>query len=102
MVVTIKNAVSRWNLYLILCPGAEGWQISNIPILSQPYLASVEMFEIGMDAIIERDKITCYLEYILEEISKEIEGSFEIITPTNQTRGMPIIRFTSWARSKLV
>jgi hypothetical protein len=23
------------------------------------------------------------LEYILEEISKEIEGSFEIITPTN-------------------
>jgi kynureninase len=66
--------------------GAEGWQISNIPILSlAPYLASVEMFdEIGMDAIIEkRDKITCYLEYILEEISKEIEGSFEIITPTN-------------------
>jgi kynureninase len=46
-------------------PGAEGWQISNIPILSlAPYLASVEMFdEIGMDAIIEkRDKITCYLD----------------------------------------
>jgi kynureninase len=67
-------------------PGAEGWQISNIPILSlAPYLASVEMFdEIGMDAIIDkRDKITCYLEYILDEISKEIEGSFEIITPTN-------------------
>jgi kynureninase len=82
--VTIKNAVSRWNLYLIPLR-AEGWQISNIPILSlAPYLASVEMFdEIGMDAIIERDKITCYLEYILEEISKEIEGSFEIITPTN-------------------
>jgi hypothetical protein len=30
--VTIKNAVSRWNLYLI--PLQEpGWQISNIPIL---------------------------------------------------------------------
>jgi kynureninase len=38
--------------------------------------------EIGMDKM-KRDKITCYLEYILEEISKEIEGSFEIITPTN-------------------
>jgi hypothetical protein len=58
--------------------------------------------EIGMDAIIEkRDKITCYLEYILEEISKEIEGSFEI-RQRIQTRGMSIIRFTSWARSKLV
>jgi kynureninase len=35
-------------------PG-EGWQISNIPILSlAPYLASVEMFDEGMDAIIER------------------------------------------------
>jgi kynureninase len=67
-------------------PGAEGWQISNIPILSlAPYLASIEMFdEIGMDAIIEkRDQITCYLEYILNEISKEVEGGFEIITPTN-------------------
>jgi kynureninase len=32
-------------------PGAEGWQISNIPIPLAPYLASVEMFdEIGMDA----------------------------------------------------
>jgi kynureninase len=37
-------------------PGAEGWQISNIPILSSALLASVEMFdEIGMDAIIEKE-----------------------------------------------
>jgi kynureninase len=50
----------------------------------------------------KRDKITCYLEYILEEISKEIEGSFEIITPTNPDERDAIIRFTSWARSKLV
>jgi kynureninase len=66
--------------------GAEGWQISNIPILSlAPYLASVEMFdEIGMDLILEkRDKITSYLEYVLHEIDKEVDSSFEIITPTN-------------------
>lgn len=66
--------------------GADGWQISNLPVLSlAPYLASVEMFaEIGMDALIEkRDKITSYLEFILHEIDQEVSSSFEIITPSN-------------------
>ena len=65
---------------------ADGWQISNLPVLSlAPYLASVELFdEIGMDALIlKRDKITSYLEFILHEIDKEVKGNFEIITPTN-------------------
>ena len=64
--------------------GADGWQISNLPILSlAPYLASVEMFdEIGMEKIIQkRNKITSYLEFILHEIDKEVKGHFEIITP---------------------
>jgi kynureninase len=64
--------------------GANGWQISNLPVLTlAPYLASVEMFaEIGMDALIEkRDKITSYLEFILHEIDKEVDSTFEIITP---------------------
>jgi len=66
--------------------GADGWQISNLPVLSlAPYLASVEMFaEIGMDNLIaKRDKITSYLEFILHEIDKEVKGNFEIITPAN-------------------
>jgi len=66
--------------------GADGWQISNLPILSlAPYLASVEMFdEIGMDKLIaKRDKITSYLEFVLREIDKEVDSSFEIITPSN-------------------
>jgi kynureninase len=57
-----------------------------LPVLSlAPYLASVEMFdEIGMDAIIEkRNKITSYLEFIIQEISREVKGSFEIITPAD-------------------
>ena len=68
--------------------GADGWQISNLPILSlAPYLASVEMFaEVGMDKLIEkRNRITSYLEFILHEIDKELEGAeFEILTPANQ------------------
>ena len=41
--------------------------------------------EVGMDALIEkRNKIVAYLEFILHEIDKEVESSFEIITPSNQ------------------
>jgi kynureninase len=64
--------------------GADGWQISNLPILSlAPYLASVEMFdEVGMEALItKRDQITSYLEFVLHEIDKEVDSVFEIITP---------------------
>lgn len=65
---------------------ADGWQISNLPILSlAPYLASVEMFaEVGMQKLIKkRNLITAYLEYILQEIDKEVDSTFEIITPSN-------------------
>ena len=67
--------------------GADGWQVSNLPILSlAPYLASVELFEqVGMDKLIaKRNQITAYLEFIIHEIDKEIPGTeFEIITPLN-------------------
>ena len=68
--------------------GADGWQISNLPILSlAPYLASVEMFaEVGMDKLIaKRNLITAYLEFVLHEIDKELDGAeFDILTPSNQ------------------
>ena len=66
--------------------GADGWQISNLPVLSlAPYLSSVELFaEIGMTALIaKRNTITAYLEFILNEIDREVKGNFEIITPSN-------------------
>lgn len=68
--------------------GADGWQVSNLPVLSlAPYLASAEMFaEVGMEKLIKkRDLITSYLEFILHEIDSEIPGTeFEIITPKNK------------------
>lgn len=68
--------------------GADGWQISNLPILSlAPYLASVDMFaEVGMKKLIQkRNLLTAYLEFILHQIDREIDGTeFEIITPQNQ------------------
>lgn len=67
--------------------GANGWQVSNLPVLSlAPYLASVEMFNaVGMDKLIaKRNLITSYLEFVLQEIDKEVEqANFEIITPSN-------------------
>lgn len=66
--------------------GADGWQISNLPVLSlAPYLVSVELFaEVGMEALIKkRNTITAYLEFVLHEIDREVKGNFEIITPSN-------------------
>lgn len=73
---------------------ADAWQISNAPVLSvAPYLASLEMFEeVGMQALIKkRNLIVSYLEFILQEIDKEVESSFEIITP--QDRGTQLSVF---------
>ncbi|MDM9632329.1 kynureninase [Robiginitalea aurantiaca] len=65
---------------------ADAWQLSNAPVIAlAPYLASLELFEeVGMDALIaKRDRIVSYLEFILAEIDKEVESTFEIITPAD-------------------
>ncbi|MBT8307547.1 MAG: kynureninase [Maribacter sp.] len=66
---------------------ADAWQISNPPVLSlAPYLASLQLFEeVGMEALIDkRNKIVAYLEFILNEIDRQVEGNFEIITPSDR------------------
>ncbi|TMU50826.1 kynureninase [Flagellimonas algicola] len=63
---------------------ADAWQLSNPPILSvAPYLASLELFdEVGMDALVQKQKsIVAFLEFVLKEIDKEVDSTFEIITP---------------------
>ncbi len=64
--------------------GAEGWQISNPPILQMAALrASLEVFaEAGMPALVEKSrKLTGYLEYLLDEIGGAGEGRISVITP---------------------
>lgn len=73
---------------------ADAWQVSNPPILSiAPYLASLEIFdEVGMDALIEKQKtIVAYLEFVLHEIDKQVDSTFEIITP--EARGCQLSVF---------
>jgi kynureninase len=71
--------------------GAEGWQLSNAPILGMAaHLASLQIFnEAGMERIGEkRDQMTAYLEYLLEEYSSNHGDILEIITPkSTQQRG---------------
>ncbi len=67
-------------------PGAEGWQLSNPPILSlAPVLASLEMFdEVGMDALrTKSEKLTRYFE---ELIGRELAGRVDIVTPREPER----------------
>lgn len=62
-------------------PGAEGWQISNPPILQMAALfASLEIFEeAGMSALREKSlQLTGYLEFLLDEIRDE---RISVITP---------------------
>lgn len=71
--------------------GAEGWQLSNAPILGMAaHLASLDIFdEAGMDRIGEkRDLMTAYLEFVIEDISKRNSDrcTFEIITPKDKTK----------------
>lgn len=64
-------------------PGAEGWQLSNPPILSLAAIrASLEIFdEVGMEALHQKSlKLTGYLEDLLIELLKD---SVTIITPKN-------------------
>lgn len=66
---------------------ADAWQLSNPPVLSlAPYLASLQLFEeVGMDVLLQKQKkLTAYLEFILGEVDKQVEGDFEIITPRDR------------------
>lgn len=65
--------------------GAEGWQLSNVPILGMSAMkASLDIFaEVGMQALREKSqKLTGYLEYTIERLAEEFpDAAIGIITP---------------------
>ena len=76
---------SRFNMRVDFdpIPGAEGWQLSNPPILSMaPIRASLEIFaEAGFKNIRAKSKkITGYLEYLINQLNDE---RISILTPEN-------------------
>uniref|UniRef100_UPI003F6924F9 kynureninase n=1 Tax=Mariniflexile litorale TaxID=3045158 RepID=UPI003F6924F9 len=64
-------------------PGAEGWQLSNPPILAMAAIrASLDIFnEVGMEKLTEKSKkLTGYFEFLLKQLDEDI---IRIITPKN-------------------
>jgi kynureninase len=69
---------------LELTPGAEGWMISNVPILSMiPLRASLEIFnEAGWERLnIKSKALTSYLEFVIRDIQ---HPDLQIITPPDE------------------
>ena len=65
--------------------GAEGWQISNAPILAMACLrSSMAIFsDAGMPAIINKSKkLTGYLEYLMDSLEEQVK----IITPRDSKK----------------
>jgi kynureninase len=74
--------------------GARSWQQSNAPVLSMAALkASLDIFsEAGLDRLrIKSEKLTTYLEYIINEINRKfsdkgMKSPVKIITPADRSR----------------
>ena len=69
-------------------PSAEGWQLSNAPILSMAaHKAALDIFEeAGIERLLQKAKqLSNYLFFVIDEInSKHNKELIEIITPKNE------------------
>ena len=66
-------------------PGAEGWQLSNVPVLGMTaMLKSLELFDsVGMDALRAKSEgLTAFLEAAIDELARTFpEQKIRIISP---------------------
>jgi len=87
------NKESRFKMEPGFSPmeGAEGWQLSNAPVLGMAaHLASLELFhEAGMERIGQkRNLLTGFLEFVINDVSERNKErcTFEIITPKDTSQ----------------
>ena len=67
-------------------PGADGWQVSNFPVLSgAAHLASLRIFDqAGIKALRKKSiRLTGYLEFLLQSLP-QADSFFSIITPAEE------------------
>ena len=79
------NKKTRFNMRheFDVLPGAEGWQLSNPPILSMAAIrASLDIFnEVGIENLTKKSKkLTGYFELLINELK---HNDIKIITPSN-------------------
>jgi kynureninase len=82
--------------------GAEGWQLSNPPIMAMaPLRASLEIFdEVGMDALRKKSiSLTGYLEFLLDS---QRSRKFAIITPRDPAQRGAQLSLSIPQRGRLV
>jgi kynureninase len=81
-----KSTRFRMGPEFVPMQGAEGWQLSNPPVLGlAPLLASLELFDAaGMPALREKSlKLTAYLEQLLEE---KLTEHIDVLTTADPTQ----------------
>jgi kynureninase len=82
--------------------GAEGWQLSNPPILSMAAIrASLDIFkDVGIEKLVQKSKkLTGYFEFLLKQLG---EDSIRIITPSNpDKRGCQLSIAVKYANKSL-
>jgi kynureninase len=76
----------RMGPHFVPTAGADGWQLSNPPILGMaPLRASLELYDAaGMPALRAKSlKLTGYLETLIRQ---RLDGTLQIVTPADPTR----------------
>ena len=86
--------------------GAEGWQLSNAPVLGMSAMkASIDIFaEVGMQALRQKSaKLTGYLEYMIDRLAEEYpDDGIGVITPRDpKQRGSQISMNVAGRETKL-